>query len=487
MREAAVEAGHGAPEQSVAAPQAAPAEPVAATPALLSRSIVTALQHAVGNRTVAQLVGAPSPPTGPTGRAPRGIQRDAAAKEAVGKAVDQPDPDKKGDGFKEAFKLLNGLAMFDMLSTLLALNRSGHFAKLDANWGSAVGVNTPRLQLAFSAVRAKGVIDAEAFVRANGGAMMAFPLDQRQNIINFLEPGWFDALKAVEDAEPLIAAVRGHAVFKALDPADQTLTEEIITEARKAPEKLVYYVTKLKLLFDTPRRAAAATGAENRAATGAATKAEAKRVSAPGAAKNVGMEERKAGAKTRKWTPIPGKSGGGTYYVDKTDATDIVVRATVFLQPKGGGKPADVAAIKQMEDGIEKAASSPGYTVDLIFVKAPTADSFTVDVDTDKWQVSTNWSGGEPSVFAHELHHLMHFELDRYDYIESHADNVDMDIPDRLYWFRQEMTKPPNFNDPTSIMNANGHPNDDDVCRVAELDLASCIARRQKKAAAGKP
>ena len=171
------------------------------------------------------------------------------------------------------------------------------------------------------------------------------------------------------------------------------------------------------------------------------------------------------------------------------DATDIVVRASVFLEAKGEGKATDVAAIKKMEDGIEKAASSlPGYTVDLIFVKAPTADSFRVEVDTKGWQVATNWSGGEPSVFAHELHHLMQFELDRYDYIESHADNVDMEIPDRLHWFRQEMTKPPDYNDPTSIMSDNGHPNDDDVCRVAELDLATCVARRQKKAkAAAKP
>ena len=28
------------------------------------------------------------------------------------------------------------------------------------------------------------------------------------------------------------------------------------------------------------------------------------------------------------------------------------------------------------------------------------------------------------------------------------------------------------------------HPNDDDVCRVAGLDLASCVAARRKKAAA---
>ena len=108
-------------------------------------------------------------------------------------------------------------------------------------------------------------------------------------------------------------------------------------------------------------------------------------------------------------------------------------------------------------------------------------------VDPGKWEVAaTNWAGGAPSGYAHELHHLMAFPLDRYDYIASHATNTHMVIPQRLYWFRQELSKPKGYNDPTSIMNT-GHPNDDDVCRVAGFtgaDLAACIAARQKARAA---
>jgi hypothetical protein len=176
---------------------------------------------------------------------------------------------------------------------------------------------------------------------------------------------------------------------------------------------------------------------------------------------------------------IKGKFGGGTYEVDRSSATHIVVRIKVFLKAKGSGTKADVDAIKAMEDGIEKAASTKGYIVDLIFRDAPDAETFTVDVDPGKWEVATNWAGGDPLGYAHELHHLMTFELDRYDYT-GHASNEAMEVHDRLYWFRQELKKPPNYNDPTSIMNTAAHPNHDDACRVAGLDPKVCVPARQK-------
>jgi hypothetical protein len=131
---------------------------------------------------------------------------------------------------------------------------------------------------------------------------------------------------------------------------------------------------------------------------------------------------------------------GGTYYVDRSDPTNIVVKCSVFLRPlattdakaKADSKTA-TAAIKKMEDAIEKAASTTGYLVDITFVKAATADSFVVDVDTNRWEVADNWAGGDPVGFAHELHHLMAFPLDRYDYIESHSTNDSMPIPERLH------------------------------------------------------
>jgi hypothetical protein len=453
--------------------QQEPAQAVAAAVREAAPVAIGTLQQGIGNRSFAATLGTSA----------RSVQRDAGAKQKIADAVKKPDPDAKGEGFTEAFKILNGLAMFDMLSTLTALKRSGEYGSLQGNWGFAKGVNVERLQLAFLAVDGKGSVDPEKFVFQYGQRMMALPLDQRRDIIEYLDPKWFDSLKAEEDGDKLIVQIKAHAVYAALDPDPKKLADEIMAEGRKKLTKFVYYMEKLKLLFDTPRKDPTATAAETRTSTESAGKAETKRVTGGAAKANTGAEEKKAGAKGRKWTPMPGKFGG-TFYVDRTDPNDIVVRATVFLQPAGTGTVKDVNAIKAMEDGIEKAASTKGYTVDVVFVNSASTDAFTVGVDPSKWEVADNWSGGAPKGFAHELHHLMAFELDRYDYIEAHAANEDMDIPDRLHWFRQELDKPEGYNDPTSIMNDAEHPNDDDVCRVAGLDLASCVAARRKKAAA---
>jgi hypothetical protein len=172
--------------------------------------------------------------------------------------------------------------------------------------------------------------------------------------------------------------------------------------------------------------------------------------------------------------------------VDNSDPANIVVKAKIFLRITTNGDAENIAnskktikSIKKMEDAIEKAASTKGYLVDIIFVKAPDGDAFTVEVDPSQWETATNWSGGDPTGFAHELHHMFAFELDRYDYIEAHANNKEMKIPDRLHWFRQELNKADDFNDPTSIMNDNRHPNDNDVCTVAQIDIATCTAARQ--------
>jgi hypothetical protein len=71
--------------------------------------------------------------------------------------------------------------------------------------------------------------------------------------------------------------------------------------------------------------------------------------------------------------------GGGTYFVNRTSPTDIVVRAEIMLIPTGTGTANDVKAIKGIEDAIEKAASAKGYRVDLKFVDvaAPTRSGST--------------------------------------------------------------------------------------------------------------
>jgi hypothetical protein len=290
-----------------------------------------------------------------------------------------------------------------------------------------------------------------------------------------------------EACNEVIDKIRATPAFVALDVDSRKLTEEIITEIRKRSRPDQYhFLSLLKLLFDTPVKPAATISAETKAGTVSAAKSEKERLAKPAEAKNITLEEKASADPKRSWVAIRGKFGGGTYYVDRTSTANIVVKADILLTPKGTGTKKDVDAIKGMEDAIEKAASTKGYLVDIRFVDTAHADTFKVDVDPSKWEVATNWSGGDPVGFAHELHHMFAFELDRYDYT-SHASNESMEIPNRLHWFREELKKPANYNDPTSIMNSAAHPNDDDACRVAGLDVATCVPARAAARAAAKP
>jgi len=76
---------------------------------------------------------------------------------------------------------------------------------------------------------------------------------------------------------------------------------------------------------------------------------------------------------------------------------------------------------------------------------------------------------------------MLAFEIDRYNYIESHANNDSMKIPDRLTWFAVQLIKPPGFDNDLSIMGSGEHPLDDDACKVAGLDIPTCVATRKKK------
>jgi hypothetical protein len=337
----------------------------------------------------------------------------------------------------------------------------------------------------------KGHVVTDDFLIGHALVLVVLPIDQRADVIKYLEPDWFDELKFNEDTSAAIAAIKGTAAYGKLDKAGRDLTEDILTQVAKRtdPDEVRYYLFKLKQLFDTPEEDPTAIAADTAVATSAAVVLETKRQAKPEAAKNAGLEERASGSKKRHFKARPGKFAGGVYYVDASDPNNIVVKARVFLHPEGKGTAADVAAVKKMEDGIEKSASTAGYLVDIIFVNSAANDAlgnppFTVGVDPGSWEVADNWAGGGPQGYAHELHHLMAFELDRYDYIESHSTNEQMVVPNRLYWFRQELDKPPNYNDPTSIMNNAEHPNDDDVCRVAGLDPAIYVPLRQQARAA---
>lgn len=279
--------------------------------------------------------------------------------------------------------------------------------------------------------------------------------------------------------DSVASAIRKTPDYKTLDPADATVAEGIITDAKKKAGCL-YYIGELMALFTTKDKPPAEIAKETQAATVVAAGAEKARVAKPKEAKNLNVEETASADPARKYVKIKGKFGGGTYEVDNRDPKNIVVRAKVFLKATGSGTAADVANIKSMEDAIEKAASRPGFIVDISFVNVPDADTFTAEVDPSQWEVATNWSGGDPTGFAHELLHMFAFELDRYDYIQSHARNASMLVKDRLHWFAMQLTKPAGWDNDASLMGSGAHPLNDDACRVAGLDVATCVAARQK-------
>lgn len=274
-------------------------------------------------------------------------------------------------------------------------------------------------------------------------------------------------------------AIRNAADYKALDPPDKAEADGIITDAKKKAGCL-YYIGELFALFTTKDKPPAQIAKETQAATVTAASTEKARVAKPAEAKNLNVEEKASGDPLRKYVKIKGKFGGGTYEVDNRDPKNIVVRAKVFLKATGSGTAADVANITSMEDAIEKAASRPGFIVDISFVNAPDADTFTAEVDPSRWEVATNWSGGDPTGFAHELLHMFAYELDRYDYIQSHARNASMLVKERVHWFAMQLSKPAGFDNPASLMGEGQHPLNDDACRVAGLDVATCVAARQK-------
>ena len=277
--------------------------------------------------------------------------------------------------------------------------------------------------------------------------------------------------------DALAIKLKSHAKYTTL--ADKTKADEVLVEAKKKPACL-YLLGKFQTLLDTPEKGPATITVETQASTATAVTAEKARVAKPAHAKNLKIEETASADPKRKWVKIAGKFGGGKYEVDRTNPKNIAIRVKVFLKVAGTGTLTDVQSVKQMEDGIEKAASAKGFIVDIEFVSMPGSDAFEVDVSPGEWETATNWSGGEPLGFAHELFHLMYYEVDRYDYIAAHSTNQSMMIPDRIAWFLAQLKKPAGWDNPASIMAGGSHPLDDDICRVAGLPEADCIKERKK-------
>lgn len=264
--------------------------------------------------------------------------------------------------------------------------------------------------------------------------------------------------------------IREHRVYQTLDPESRAVADQILAKA-KHKEDPVYYGEKLRLLFDTPEAAEEEVAVHNIESAQAGAEATQERLATPEGRKNEGQEEAVSRDRSRRWTGIQGD--GAKFAIDRSDPSNIVVKMKVHLT----GKRDDVASIKAMEDDIEKQASTRGYTFDLEFSKRSGPDVFEAGVNPGDWTTSHNWIGSSYEI-AHEAHHRLGLD-DRYDYIESHADNAEMKIPDRLHWFNVQIDKPRDPQGVDSLMGDGSSLLHDDVCNVAQLPT-SCVDERNK-------
>lgn len=170
---------------------------------------------------------------------------------------------------------------------------------------------------------------------------------------------------------------------------------------------------------------------------------------------------------------------GKKYKVDRSDPKNIRVKIKVKLN----GAPDEVSKIKGLEDAIERSISmtTTGYYVDIVFVNTAGPDVFEFTVKFCEWPNSGNWASS-PVVLSHEVHHALGLG-DRYDYIEAHAGNPDMNVEMRLHWFVEQMKKTAGARDPYSKMARNDNPLlAEDVCAVAfpaGADRNNCISARK--------
>lgn len=278
------------------------------------------------------------------------------------------------------------------------------------------------------------------------------------------------------DFEREVDAIRALAAYQNLPAAARDKADHIIDGARGSSCPM-YYITKLRLLFDTPVNAPGQTTNVMRQRSITAAAAEQQRLQDPTWAALTGVEEGATAAAQRQWRNATG-AGGTRYRIDDSDLTQIYVHMKVRPQAAGAGTPADVQRTVGLEDGIETEALDLGYLLDVEFVTRSGPDVFDVNVDPSKWVTAGNWVGG-PGPLAHEAHHLLGLE-DRYDYT-SHAENRNMAIATRLHWFREQMVRAADPLSPQSMMRSSRSSaglNEQDVCALASGNYRDCLVTR---------
>ena len=239
-----------------------------------------------------------------------------------------------------------------------------------------------------------------------------------------------------KDFEEAVDAIRALEVYRKLSAEGRGKADHIIDGARGSACPM-YYIERLRVLFDTPLNPSKKTTEEIRGMSIEAAEKEQDRLESFGMDEFVGVEERATRNKQRQWRTVEGMAGY-KYRIDDADPTRVYVHMKVYPRAKGAGTEEDVKRTLSLEDGIETAALRQGYVLDVEFVKHTGKDVFPVGVDPSKWITAGNWVGATRAL-AHEAHHLLNLE-DRYDYLH-HAENKAMPVENRLHWFREQMVR----------------------------------------------
>jgi len=287
------------------------------------------------------------------------------------------------------------------------------------------------------------------------------------------------AAAAQKSGEPSAAAlersIRHNPAYQALSKGDKQVAEWIIWKASMAePQQRLYYLNKLELLFNTPFVVRPGSlGARSLVAR------INEKVNESLASERARGDVFKGQEELRSAEAVlsPHQGLGGTLFrIDARDPRNVVVKIKIQLI----GEPQLIAKIKEFEDSIEKRASIRGYVLDVEFVDKGGPDVFSVKSSSGEWPTAANLAGGS-NLLAHEIHHLLGLS-DRYDYIDSHANNRDMAVNQRLYWFAVQMPKPGDLRHFASLMADHDHGTllSEDVCAVIQGPQKECIDARKE-------
>jgi hypothetical protein len=188
---------------------------------LITALTVARLQSAAGNHAVGSILT---------------VQR-VPVEQLITDALDKPDPVAGVGDFPGAFRILNGLPMKDMLNALFRLSGSGRSELLRANLNLAVGVNAPRLRVAFDALTDKGSgAAAGSFLARHPEAETAVPSDQLNDVGRFLDPAWVPRIP-LEEIPSLTDAQLGAEYARGLDgdPERLAAVENELDKRTSAP------------------------------------------------------------------------------------------------------------------------------------------------------------------------------------------------------------------------------------------------------------